>query len=453
MKSVRHLVLLTLAVVIGSTRAVAEDPSSPLATNALVIANDLVNRLLAEARTNNPSLLAADSRVQAAELNAEAVRTWEDPMAMFGGSVYDGRGFNPSEDGNLAYGVEQKLPLWGRPKLARKVAEAETGMRRAEVGFRSQQLRRDLTQALLTGALAEHVVELGEQDLAWLEVTAKTVESKYRTGAAVVADTLQIQNEVAQRADRLRSDRLRLAHSRLALNRLLNRPATSPWPSLRLPSVAVSMPYSEKLISLALANEPKLKVKEQEIKQAGAMAEAARKSRLPDVSLGVEGRQFSGDGGFRSGMFTLRVSLPWANGEKYRRDYAREQAKKKSAEQEREDQMLMVREELHHLTVGLDSARREALLQRDEIVPRATQALTSRLADWATGRGALRDVFDARRMALDAQLMSARAVAEQHGMLAELLLWTGLDNPDALAPLAHEPPIFSHDDTSALHDH
>src|SRR2546426_7372857 len=60
-------------------------------------------------------------------------------------------------------------------------------------------------------------------------------------------------------------------------------------------------------------NEPKLKVLEQEIKQAGAAAELTRKMRLPDVSFGVEGRQYSGDGEFRSGMFTLRFSLPWAN--------------------------------------------------------------------------------------------------------------------------------------------
>src|SRR5881409_3355843 len=93
----------------------------------LIASASLLNGWAAEARTNNPSLKAADSRVRSATLNAEAVRTWEDPTALFGGSVYSSRGFNPSEDGNLAYGVEQKLPLWGRTKLARRVAQAEIG--------------------------------------------------------------------------------------------------------------------------------------------------------------------------------------------------------------------------------------------------------------------------------------------------------------------------------------
>ena len=420
----------------------AEDAKPVETTNVVVITTDYINRLVAEARTNNPSLKAADSRVRSATLNAQAVRTWDDPMAMFGGSVYSDRGFNPSEDGNLAYGVEQKLPLWGRPKLTRKVAETETSMREAEVSYRFHQLRSDITKALLMTALAERVVEIGEQDLGWLKATATATDNKYRAGQASVADTLQIENEVAKRNDTLRTEHLRLAHERFTLNRLLNRDAASPWPSLQRPSVTPAIPLSDKLLSLAQQNEPKLKVLEQEIKQAEAGAELTRTLRRPDVSFGVEGRQFSGDGGFRSGMFTLRFSLPWANGDKYRKDYERDREKKKSAEHEREDQLLMMREELHHLAVGIESSRREALLHRDEISTRALQALTSRLTEWESGRGAFRDVLDARRMVLETQLMSARATAEQHQMLAEMLLWTGLENLDALLPLANEPPLL-----------
>src|SRR6266545_740117 len=425
----------------------AKDAKPIQATNAVVITTGFINRLVTEARTNNPSLKAADSRVRSATLNAEAIRTWEDPMAMFGGSVYSSRGFNPSEDGNLAYGVEQKLPLWGRPKLTRRVAEAETSMREAEVNYRAQQLRTEITKALLVVALTERAVDIGEQDLAWVQATAKAADNKYRAGQAVVADTLQIQNEVAKRNDTLRTDHRRLAHERFTLNRLMNRDASAIWPSLQLPPIAPAIPLSQKLLALSLQNEPKLKVLEQEIKQAATSAELTRKMRLPDVALGVEGRQYSGDGDFRSGMFTLRFSLPWANGDKYRKDYARDKEKQKSAQQEREDQILMVREELHHLAVGIEAMRREALLHTDEITTRAMQALTSRLSEWAAGRGMFRDVLDARRMLLESELMSARATAEEHQMLADMLLWTGLENLEALTALANEPALLpDHED-------
>src|SRR6059036_2192061 len=235
----------------------ADDARSVEGTNAVVISTALINRLVMEARTNNPSLKAADSRVRSATLNAEAVRTWDDPMAMFGGSVYSSRGFSPSEDGNLAYGVEQKLPLWGRPKLTRRVAEAETSMREAEVNYRAAQLRNEITKALLLAALAERVVDIGEQDLSWVEATAKATDNKYRAGQAVVADTLQIQNEVAKRKDTLRTGRRQLAHEHFTLNRLLNRDVSATWPSLQLPPVAPAIPLSGKLLALSLQNEPK----------------------------------------------------------------------------------------------------------------------------------------------------------------------------------------------------
>src|SRR5438128_11433134 len=168
-----------LFVSAGLLNAGAAEARSVEATDPVVISTALINRLVGEARTNNPSLKAADSRVRSATLNAQGVRTWEDPMAMFGGSVYSNKGFKPGEDGNLAYGVEQKLPLWGRPKLTRRVAEAETSMREAEVNYRLQQLRADITKALLTTALAERVVEIAEEDLSWVEATAKATDNKY----------------------------------------------------------------------------------------------------------------------------------------------------------------------------------------------------------------------------------------------------------------------------------
>jgi outer membrane protein TolC len=445
----------TIFLICGSALIALAQESSPTGgpTNVVIISSEFISRLVEEARTNNPALRAAKSRVNVATLGAEGIRTWADPMAMFGGSIFSSSGFDPKQQGDLSYGVEQKLPLWGQPKLNRRIAETEVSLREAEVESRVQEVRRDIVKGLIAAALAERVVEIGEQDVVWLDATAKAVENKYRAGEAVVADTLQVQNELAKRTDALRTDRNRLAHERVALNRLVNRPSDSTWPALGLPPVGPAIPLSQKLLTLALQNEPKLKVMEQEIKQAKATAELTRKSRLPDVSLGVEGRQFSGDGGFREGDFTLRFSLPWFNEGKYRKDYERDKERQKTAEQEREDQVLMVNEELHHLSVEIEAARREALLYSDEITSRSTQALTSRLADWETGHGMFRDVLDARRMLLDSELMSARATAEENEMLAELLLWTGLDSVEALAPLANEPPLLhDHDDPHHYHE-
>jgi outer membrane protein, heavy metal efflux system len=413
-------------------------------TNSVVITTDFVESLMTEAQTNNPGFLAAGSRTKSAMANVASVRTWEDPTFMVGVSLFSPQGFEASQQGDLTYGISQKLPLWGTPSLNLHVAEAVASVRHAETDFRFRQLRSDVMKQLYATALAEREVQIGDQDLAWLQVTAKEIETKYQNGQVSVADTLQIQNEVAERNDQLRTDHLMLDHEGVSLNRLLNRDFNSHWPSLQLPEVFPVIPYSEALLALAVTNEPQIKVMEQEIKAAEAQTQLTRRSRLPDVNLGVQGDQYSGDGGFRSGTFTLSFSLPWFNESKYHKDYQREQEAQKAVEQDRDDQVLMVREELHHLTLDIENQHRDALLYRDEITVRAEQMLANRLTDWETGRGTLRDVLDARRMWLDSQLNAAQAVAGERQDVAELMLWAGLENTEALTPLVNEPSVLHH---------
>jgi cobalt-zinc-cadmium efflux system outer membrane protein len=447
MKRFYPILLMAAGLVQFSGRA---DDVVPTAapTNTVIVTSGLIAQLVAEAATNNPGLLAARARVKSSKANVSSIRVWDDPMFTVGGTVFSPQGFDSSQEGDLSYGISEKLPLWGKPSLMRKSAAAEVLVRDARFDFQLRQVQRDITRQVIEAAFAGRVVDVGEQDLAWLQTISTTAESKYRAGQIDAADTLQIQNEVAKRADQLRTDRLEVGHDWLALNRLLNRDPGSSWPPLQLPSVSPPIPFSAKLISLALTNEPELKVMEQEILQAKAAAEVARRSRLPDVSVGVQGNQYSGDGGFRSGTFNLSLPLPWGNSAKYRQDYEREKQNENAAEQDRNDQILMIQEELHHLTVDLDAARRQALLYNDEITVRANQALADKLASWEAGRATLREVLDFRRDTLDAQLMVARATAGQYETLADVLLWTGLANFESLAPLSNEPPLLHHHDSS-----
>jgi len=435
--------LACFAVVAGAAETDGRAPA-----NAVVITSDYIAQLMGEAQTNNPGQLAADSRAKAAAANVGSIRVWDDPMFMFGGSVFSPRGMDPGQVGDLTYGIQQKLPLWGMPKLNRQMARAEMSASEAEADYRLQQLRRDIAKQLFETALAERVMDIDEQDLLWLKTTVSAVDAKYRAGQTDAGDSLQIQNEVALRNDQLQTDRLELSHDRFFLNRLLNRKMDSPWPPLQLPPIAAPVPFSGKLLTLAMNNEPQLKVMDRQIEQAKTAAELAHRSRLPDISVGIQGNQYSGDGGFRSGMFTLSFPLPWGNSEKYRKDYEREKDNEKAAEQERDDQTLTTHEEVHHMTIDLDAARRQALLYQNEISIRAGQALADKLTSWESGRVTLHEVLDARRDALDAQLMTARATADQYQMLAELLLWTGHENFESLTSLANEPTIVNHTDTT-----
>jgi outer membrane protein TolC len=434
MKNILILALLGLS----ATAHRAADATAHLApdTSAVQLTPAFVNTLVEELRTNHPALRAVESRARAANFNTNAVRLWEDPMFKFGGVTASQRGPILSEEGDLVYGLDQKLPLFGKAQAARRVAEAEAGSEAARLAYQFQILRRDLTKALFKTALADRAVEIAADDLAWLDTMAAATEEHYRAGTASQVELLRIQNERAKRADQLRTEASRLNHARLTVNRFLNRELNAPLPKLELPPLADVVSYNDRLVDRAADFEPKLHVMRQEIHQAEASVAATRKSRLPDVSAGIEGRQYSGDGGFREGMFTVSLSLPWFNRGKYRSDLARDEARLRAVELDATDHQLSVREDLHNLTVNLDAARREALLYRDEILPRSQQALESAHANWAANRGMFNDVMEARRMLLEAQLMQARAVSEQHQLLADLGLLCGVGDLTVLQATA-----------------
>ncbi len=423
--------LLLLATVAGIA-ATNETTSAP----PLQITPVLVNQLAEEMATNHPALLAARARTNAAAANVKSVRTWEDPMARVG--VMAAERMMREEDGDLSYGVEQKLPLFGKPGAMRKMASAELAVQVAAEDVQFQTLRSDLAKALFRAALADETLAIAEQDLAWLDVTTKVVEEGYRSGSARLMDVLTLQNEQSKRTDQLKTERDNRAQAVLVVNRFLDRDLATAWPTLQLPSVADAIVYSERLAGFALRYEPRLRKMREEIRATEAAVNVARKERWPDVSVGFENRNYSRSGELRQSEFMVGFSIPLGNVPKYRAAIRREDEKRKAAEFDAKDYEQSIREEVHLLTTKIDAARREALLYREQIIPRSEQALASARSMYESG-GTLRDVLDARRMLLEGKMMHARAVAEQYEMLSELVLCCGLGDLEALQMLSAQP--------------
>lgn len=438
MKAIYISLTLLAASAAGLAAAESVAPAETAAvTNAVLITPEYIGQLAEEMRTNNPALQAAYARTNAASAGVNAVRTWEDPMVQVGGVA--AREAMRADEGDVLYGLEQKLPLFGKPNLARRVARAELAAESANADYQFQSQRSALAKAVFAAALADQVVAIGEQDLDWLTTIAQAVDSRYRAGQATLVEMLQVENERARRETQLQNDRDELAQKGVDLNRLLNRPLPSPWPRFELPPVAGTVNFNQRLVGFAMQNEPKIRMMQQQVEQAAATVDLTRRQRLPEVSAGVEARNYTGDGSFRQGMFVLSLSLPWANAGKYKSDIQRDQARLKAAEFDLADYQLSVREDVHRLTVKINSARREAVLYRDQILPRTQSALAGARAGWEANQNPFRDLLDTRRMLLEARLMFARAVAEQYQMLSELVLCCGIGELGALQMIGAEP--------------
>jgi outer membrane protein TolC len=428
---------ISISVLLFGVVASGAAVESAAVTNGVRVTPEYLSGLAEEMRTNSPALQAAYARTNAAQAEIDAVRTWEDPMLRLGGMA--AREEMRADEGDLIYGVEQKLPLFGKPRLARDVARSGLATEVAGAEYQFQTLRRELAKAVFQAALADQIVAIGEQDLAWLNTVGEALPGRYRAGQATLVDVLQLDNERARRATQLKTDRDQLGHQRVSLNRLLNRDLAAPWPALELPTLAGPVVFNQQLVDLAVKYEPKVQMMRRQIQQAEATAASTRRSRLPDVNVGVEARNYSGDGSFRQGMLVLSLNLPLANAGKYRHDLQRDEAKVKATEFDLADYEWAVREEVHLLTVKIESARREALLYRDEIIPRTTTALDSARTGWEGNQNSFRDVLDARRMLLEARLMYARAVADQYQMLSELVLCCGIGDLGALQMIGAQP--------------
>src|SRR5215212_3855938 len=98
---------IIFCVLLAGTAGQSAEPS----TNRIVLSAEYISTLSEGLRTNHPGVTAASARAFAAAQNVHSVRTWEDPTIRLGGMA--AREEMRAEDGDIIYGVEQKLPLFG----------------------------------------------------------------------------------------------------------------------------------------------------------------------------------------------------------------------------------------------------------------------------------------------------------------------------------------------------
>ncbi|MBM3822958.1 MAG: TolC family protein [Verrucomicrobia bacterium] len=433
----------------------------PVQVTALFVAE-----LTAAARSNSPALRAADARFRSGEADAAALRTWDDPVLSLGGAVGRKRtedlvfetmssagpayhsarlemGFNASEEGDLIYGLEQKLPLFGKAKRARawKLAEAEALGTRSDAAF--QEIRKQAAVLIFAIALSDRISSIDGEEQSWLERQIEVAQERLRAGSGGLAEINKLRSEKDQWEQRRRVEMQRGDQLRSELNRRLGRSVGAPFPELRLPELWPALRDHRRLLNLALRDDPRILMSRSESVAALARVEATRRSRRPDVALGIEGRQFSGDGTFREGMFTASMNIPWFNRARYEKDFARDAALAEAAELQIRQSELEVEAEITKLTRGIDAARREAQLSREILLPRGQQSVDSARSAWISGAGNLAMVLESRRMLFEALRMEARGVSEQWTLLSELALCCGVGDLEALAMIEEgkTPPL------------
>ncbi|MGV3771937.1 MAG: TolC family protein [Verrucomicrobiales bacterium] len=411
--------------------AAAWSSSAQTDTNAvyikpIVVTPEYISSLTKEAREQNPLLSAAASRVQAAEANSKSIPLFSDPNLIVGGMAAER--MMRMEDGDLSVGIEQELPLFRKPWARRKLAQSEAAGEQAQAATEQSMVSSELARTLFRVALADTTTAIAKEDQQWRETILAVAEERYRLGQAAQIDLLRLQNERSAQAERVKTEMAKREREAATVNRLLNRYPLSYVPPLGLPTNSIPLPQHDTLYLAALRNGPQIQALKSQVAKAEAQFETTKTESHPDVMVGVQSRYYSRTPDWRSTDVMLKVSIPLLNRSSYKKARQRDLHQKEAAEKMLLNGRNEINETIHHLMVEIDAAQREAALFANEIIPRTEQTLDNARAAWQNNNDSLRDVLEARRMLLEAQLMHARAVAEQWSGFAELAAVCGLSD-------------------------
>lgn len=196
----------------------------------------------------------------------------------------------------------------------------------------------------------------------------------------------------------------------------------------------------DQLLATAFARNPRLRAMEAEVRMADAGVRLARKSKVPDYSLGAEVDVKSAPYMFRpqAGM-TLPI---WRD--KIAAEIAAAQNRMRAAEARLSNEQIVLAVDFADKLFTLREAGRNLELLQQKLIPKSRQSLEVARAGYLAGQIDFFDLSDTQRALLNFQLAEVDARLQRELALAELsLVIAGVPPPGApwlAAPPANSPP-------------
>jgi outer membrane protein TolC len=387
------------------------------------VTSEYISRLVSEAGSRHPKIVAAQARASAAAESVRAVRLWQDPELGLGlrAAPREMR----RDDGDIRVGYDQQLPRRGLYQAEAGRSAAEQRVKEAEVGMSANELAMAIGQATVELALADEMLGLQEQEIRWLETIVVTARERLKNPDATSGEPLRLESELAvriQKRDSAQRQRVQLART---LNLLLLRNENAAWPALRLPEIATARMSAPALRAEMEARNPRLAALRHQIEASQAESDAAREKTKPVFSVGAETNVYSGSGDFREGMVTAKMTLPWFNRAAYRADIEQADRLRSAAESDLAAEVRDLYTRLTGFITDVENNGRLSLAYQTEVLPRSLKAAETLQSAWAVSRATLLEVLDSRRALLDIQLEQKRAAAAGQAALQNLWVLTG----------------------------
>jgi outer membrane protein, heavy metal efflux system len=359
-----------------------------------------------EVLANNPSLRAAQYKIDAARVAVGAQRAFDPPLVSVEFMQSPIRTFpNPFGDQmEIDYAAQQMIPFPGKLSAMAKPEQKRADIAGAERAGLLIDLQRQVKGAFYELYLIDRKQGINRESQGLVKRMIDVARTQYEVGMGKQADILRAQTDLS----RLESDSIGLEQHRASMQAMINalrgKPVDTPvpvTPEIEPPGADYSL---DKLVTLAEQSRPELKSMQYEIEMQQAEEGAARTGLLPDFMAKATYKQMMqapDDWGLMLGA-TIPIA-PWSSA-RYYQSSAKSRLSVLQSQEQYANMKNMVGAEVQDALLKLRSNSRQALLNKLTIIPQARQTLQSALAAYQNGK--TQDflmLIDTRRMLLEAE--------------------------------------------------
>jgi len=392
--------------VAGAFRPQGEKPELPTLT-----ANSSQGDFLRFAMLNQPQVEAAYEDWLGSIERITVERSMPDPKLTFQAYIQDVLT-------SVMPGLMQEIPGPGKLKAAARVASAESQSK--YVAFESSVLQTALAlkRAYYQLLFLNEKVRVNRETLKLLADLETSARAQNEVGRATLQDVYRAQIE----QDQLTTEIANLEDSRGPLLAQLKgalglgrNQADPPQPN-RFESTPLNL-SGEALLDAAFARNPRLKAMEAEVRLAEASIGVARKSSIPDFSVGLQAEVY------RPPFYWPQagMSLPiWRD--KVAAQLAAAQAGKRAAEARLTTEQISLTVDFAMKSYEYREVTRTLALLQDKLIPKARKSLEIAQGAYLGGRVDFFNLIDAERTRLNFQLQEVEARTRREIILAELSL-------------------------------
>ena len=391
-------------------RLFAQDPRPPVTP---------LRELMAQLEANNPDILAAQYRFEAATKRPSQVSTLPDPtlsLVNFGVGQPFSR-LNGSDFAYRAIGVSQELPFPGKLALAgeeaRKEADSERDIYRAVMLEKTAQLK----AVYFDWFSVTKSIEVTTKNRDLLDRLEQIARARYSVGKGIQPDVLRAQAEISGLAQRLELLGQRKAVVEAKIRSLLNSEIPLGQPAEIRPS-----PFRldlQRILAVLEDASPRLQASEALVQSRAVGIDRARRQYRPDFNVGFQwqktGSQFPD-----YYMATVEIKLPVFSSRKQRlgveESVARFQESRQNYEGARQELVFQAKD----LYLTARTSERLLLLFQSGIIPQTSLALESALAGYEVGNVDFLTLMTSAMSLLDYEMQYYEEVAKHEQALAQL---------------------------------